>query len=63
MPTYTTTFLTYKLIKMTKEKALQKLTASGYKVTTCMNTGNKIATKGQQVYKAPTINALINLIY
>jgi hypothetical protein len=48
---------------MTKIKALQKLTDNGYRVTTCMNSGNKIATKGQQVYKSPTINGLINLIF
>jgi hypothetical protein len=47
---------------MTKQRAIQKLYAAGYKVTFCTS-GNVIASKGQRSYKAATINSLIKIIF
>lgn len=47
---------------MTKQNAIKKLTANGYKVTTIM-TGNIIASKGQHHYVATSINALIKKLF
>lgn len=47
---------------MTKQNAIKKLNANGYKVTTTMS-GNVIATKGQQCYTSTSLNSLIKKLF
>jgi hypothetical protein len=47
---------------MTKQNAIKKLTANGYTVTKCFS-GNLIATRFSQTYKASSLNALIKLLF
>lgn len=47
---------------MTKANAIKKLTANGYTVVRCFS-GNIIATRFGQNYKANSLNALIKLLF